>query len=353
MEGEAYNFIVVWSVALASLLYSHNVGMFIAQGTARFLALFPVIFLFFYLPLNLHTMFLCGPTFFIMSWLGSFKVILYAFGQGPLSSHPPVPLSQFVSTACLPIKIKNNQENPSHEFTKNHQISPKDYAPRIFLLLVTVKAYGYRENLHPLVATSIYAYYIFFSLELLLGVAAFLARILVRGELEPQFDEPHYATSVQDFWGKRWNLMVSSILRPTVYFPAREIFRYLLPAKWVAMPAVFATFLVSGIMHEMIFYYLGRLSPTWEVTWFFIVQGVWVGTEIVLKKTIGRHFQPPTIVSRTLTLTFVMITSFWLFFPPFMRLDPFARGCREVMAFAGLFKHGHLISPDEYSCPYF
>lgn len=353
MEGEAHNFIFVWSVALASLLYSHNVGMFISPGTTRFLSLFPVIFLFFYLPLSLHTMFLCGPTFFVLSWLGSFKLILYAFGQGPLSSHPPLPLSQFMSTACLPIKIKKNQLYSSQDFTKKPQRSPKDYAFRVLLLLVAVKANGYRENLHPLFATSIYAYYIFFSLELLLAVAAFFARILVGAELEPQFDQPHHATSVQDFWGKRWNLMVSSILRPTVYFPARQIFGHLLPAGWLAIPAVFSTFLVSGIMHEMIFYYLGRLTPTWEVTWFFVIQGIWVGTEIVLKKQIGQKFEPPTIVSKILTLAFVMITSFWLFFPPFMRLNPFGRGCREVLAFGGFFKHGQLISPDEYSCPYF
>ncbi|KAI3718637.1 hypothetical protein L6452_19516 [Arctium lappa] len=350
MEGESYNFILDWSLALASLLYCHSVGIFIAQGTTRFLVLFPVIFLFLYLPLNLHTMFLCGLTFFFMSWLGSFKLILYAFGEGPLSSYPPLPLSHFISTACLPIKIITNQQNPSHQTTKK---SPKEYAIRVFLLLITIMAHSYKDNFHPLLTTSIYAYYIFFSLELLLAVAASLARTLVGAELEPQFDEPHHATSVQDFWGKRWNLMVSSILRPTVYHPARAIFSHLVPARWVSVPAVFTTFLVSGIMHEMIFYYLGRFTPTWEVTLFFVIHGVWVGTEIVLKKTMSQQFEPPAVVSRLLTLGFVIITSFWLFFPPFLRLNPFARGCREMMAFVGGFRHWHLISPDEYSCPYF
>ncbi|KAI3765322.1 hypothetical protein L2E82_15352 [Cichorium intybus] len=353
MEGEFYNFVLDWSLAVASLFYCHSIGMFIEQGTTRFVALFPVMFLFLYLPLNLHTMFFCGPTFFFISWLGSFKLILYAFGQGPLSSHPPLSLSHFIPTACLPIKIKRNQENPSDEITNKPQRSPKDYAPRIFILLISIKAYDYKSKLHPLLTTSIYAYYIFFWLELLLAVVASLARTLVGAELEPQFDDPHHATSVQDFWGKRWNLMVSSILRPTVYHPTRAIFSRVVPVRWVSVPAVFTTFLVSGIMHEVIFYYLGRLTPTWEVTWFFVIQGVWVGTEIVLKKTIGRQFELLPVVSRALTLMFVIITSFWLFFPPFLRLNPFARGCREAKAFAGFFKHGHLISPDQYSCTYF
>uniref|UniRef100_A0A2N9ISK3 Uncharacterized protein n=1 Tax=Fagus sylvatica TaxID=28930 RepID=A0A2N9ISK3_FAGSY len=34
-----------------------------------------------------------------------------------------------------------------------------------------------------------------------------LGLALVGVELEPQFDEPYLATSLQDFWGRRWNLM--------------------------------------------------------------------------------------------------------------------------------------------------
>lgn len=348
MEGEVHNLILDWSIALASLLYCHGVGRFIAQGTTRFFALFPVICLFLCLPLNLHSMFFCGLTSFFISWLGSFKLILFAFGKGPLSSDPPLPLSHFIFTACLPIKIIPNQEKPSA--VKNKK-SPRDYAPRILLFIVTLKAYSYRERIHPLLATCLYAYYLFFMLELLLALTASLARTVVGVELEPQFDEPHHATSVQNFWGKRWNLMVSSILRPTVYHPARAVFIHLVPQRWVSVPAVFATFLVSGIVHELIFYHLGRLAPTWEFTCFFVIQGVCVGIEIVIKKTMGQRFQPPPVVARTLTLSFVMLTSFWLFFPPFLQIDPYSRSCREIMAFLGFLKSGQMRSPTEYACP--
>ncbi|KAK1428068.1 hypothetical protein QVD17_16895 [Tagetes erecta] len=350
MEGEAYNFILDWSIAVISLLYSYTIGMFMAQGTTRLLSLFPIILLFLYLPLNLHTMFFGGPTFFFMSWLGTFKLMLYAFGQGPLSSYPTLPISHFITIACLPIKIITKHETPSPQIKKR---SAKDYASRVFLFLITLKANGYKEKMHPLLTTSIYAYYIFFGLELLLALAAYFARNLLGAELEPQFDHPHHATSVQNFWGKRWNLMVSSILRPSVYHPARVVFSHVVQKKWVSVPAVFTTFLVSGIMHEIIFYYLGRLNPTWEVTWFFVVQGVWVGTEIVIKKTTGQRFKPPPVVTRPLTLAFVVSTSFWLFFPPFLRFYPFARGCKEFLSLIGFFKHGRLMSSDDYACPYF
>ncbi|PWA86927.1 hypothetical protein CTI12_AA135710 [Artemisia annua] len=348
-EGDVHNMMVDWTIAVASLLYCHGIGILVAEGTARFLAVFPVICLFVYLPFNLNTMFLCGPTTFFMSWLGSFKLILFAYGLGPLSSHPTLPLCHFILTACLPIKIIRNNEKQSHRTTMK---SPINYAPKVLLFIVTIKAFSYKDNLHPFVATCVYAYCLFFMLELLLAVTAYIARAMVGVELEPQFDEPHHATSVQNFWGKRWNLMVSSILRPTVYHPARSIFGHIIPERWVSVPAVFTTFLVSGVVHELIFYYLGRLTPTWEITWFFILQGVWTGMEIVVKKTMGHWFKPPTSVTRFYTLSFVMLTLFWLFFPPFLRIDPYTRSCKEAMAFVGFIKDGKLHNPSEYECPF-
>src|SRR5581483_5340068 len=123
------------------LVYSHGVGMFIAQGTTRFLLLSPVIFLFLYLPLNLTTITFAGPTSFFLSWLATFKLTLFAFSQGPLSSNPPLPLSHFIASCCLPIKI--TQKNPKETTRRSHI----DHAPEILLLFVVIKAYGYKDEL--------------------------------------------------------------------------------------------------------------------------------------------------------------------------------------------------------------
>ncbi|PWA36660.1 hypothetical protein CTI12_AA597720 [Artemisia annua] len=350
MGGEVYNLIVDLSIALASLVYSHSVGMLISKGTARFLALFPVICVFVCLPLNLKTIIFAGPISFLLSWLGSFKLILYAFGQGPLSTDPALTLYHFIFAACLPIKIIRNQENASHQIKKKSYI---DYAPKVILFILSIIGYGYKDYFHPLVTICFIAYSFVFMFVVSFNMIALLVGTILGVKLEPQFDEPHRATSVQNYWGKRWNLVVSDILRLIVYNPARAIFSYFFPERWVSVPAVMTTFLVSGIMHEMMFYHLGLYRPTWEVTWYFILQGLWIGMEIVIKKTLGKRLELPPILAWLITMTFLTLTTHWLFFPSFLRLDPLVTICKETMALIGFMKHGHLLSREEHACPFF
>lgn len=112
--------------------------------------------------------------------------------------------------------------------------------------------------------------------------------------------------------------MVSSILRSTVYEPTRIICARVLGRSWALIAGVLASFFVSAIMHELMFYYLGRVKPTWEVTWFFILHGFCVAVEIVFKKVINGRWRLPTVVSGILAVAFVVVTGFWLFFPPFL-----------------------------------
>ncbi|GMN36463.1 hypothetical protein TIFTF001_006037 [Ficus carica] len=96
---------------------------------------------------------------------------------------------------------------------------------------------------------------------------------------------PYFATSLQDFWGRRWNRMSSDILWQTVYDPTRESLAGVIgfgPAKGVAF---IMTLVVSRAMHELIFYYItcGR-KPTWEMAWFFVLHGLRIVMEAGLKR---------------------------------------------------------------------
>ncbi|KAK8644006.1 hypothetical protein V6N13_013282 [Hibiscus sabdariffa] len=130
------------------------------------------------------------------------------------------------------------------------------------------------------------------ELELILSLVAAPTGAFFGFQLEPQFHEPYLATSLHNFWGRRWNLM-----------------------------AVFVVFVVSGLMHELFFYYWTRVAPTWEVTWFFVLHGVALAVEVAVKKAALEEMSMyhHRAVYGPLALGFVATTTFWLLFPQLVR----------------------------------
>ncbi|KAL3625023.1 hypothetical protein CASFOL_031691 [Castilleja foliolosa] len=351
MEGEIKNLFLVWSTVLASLCYCHTISKLIPTGNnnnLKPLLISPIICLFLVLPQNLTSIHLGGTTSFFISWLANFKLILFAFNKGPLSSNPPIPLTKFIPLACFPIKL----QNPKSTISKRPSKSTLNYVIKIAFLAAVMRIYNYKDQIHPHIVLFFYCLHIYFMLEMGLALFAFVAKSLLRVELEPQFDEPYLATSLQDFWGRRWNMMVSNILKPTVYGPVKSLSARLISGQWAPIPAVLATFVVSGLMHELVFYNIGRLRPTGEVMGFFVIQGLSLSFEIVVKKVLDGKFMGPGFVSRPLTLVYVMYTSFWLFFPPFLRGKAEFKACTETLAFVEFVKTRRLVGPSDMSCPF-
>jgi len=145
--------------------------------------------------------------------------------------------------------------------------------------------------------------------------------------------------------------MVTNILRLTIYDPVRSVIKDRIPRRWAPIPAVLATFFVSGLMHELFFYYIGRLKPSGEAMMFFLIHGVALSVEIAIKKMFNGKFLVPRIISGPLTLAFIIFTSFWLFFPPFLRGNTELKLCNEYIAFFKFIRYGQLISPINITCP--
>ncbi|EEF34436.1 conserved hypothetical protein [Ricinus communis] len=317
MEGEISKFLKVWLLVFASLIYCYALGKNVPEGKSRFILLLPIICLFLYLPLNLSTIHLGGMTAFFIAWLANFKLLLFAFGKGPLSSNPSISLPSFLALSCLPIKIQDNpspksqlEQNPYPKISKQAKKSSLNYAIK----------------------------------EIVLAMVTAVVRTILRVELEPPFNDPYLSTSLQDFWGKRWNLMVSSILRSTIYEPTLTISARIIGRKWAPIPGVLASFLVSAVMHELMFYYLGRVRPTWEVTWFFILHGFCVVVEIAIKKALKGRWRLPELISGVLAVGFVVVTGFWLFFPQFLqqcRAD--VRAFEEYAALGPFLKNSYRV----------
>ncbi|XP_044474167.1 probable long-chain-alcohol O-fatty-acyltransferase 5 [Mangifera indica] len=347
MEEEIKNLTKVWLQAITSLTYCHLITSRIPKGFPRLISFLPIFYLFITLPLALSTFHLTGVTSFFLSWLANFKLLLFAFHQGPLSETNK--LQHFILVASLPIKItpnlppksKNNTNlsphipHPTHE---THQASNfLKLAIKIALLVMLLLVYDYRQYLLPYLVLVLYCCHVYLELEILLALGAIPAHIfgLV---IEPQFNEPYLATSLQDFWGRRWNLVVSSILRPTVYIPVRRISSCVIGKRWGRSLAVVATFVVSGLMHELIYYHVIRVPPTGEATQFFVLHGGCVAVEILVKEALADRWQLPPLVSRLCTVAFLAVTGIWLFLPQPLRSNMEEKGLGELLVLIDCIK---------------
>ncbi|PNY11633.1 hypothetical protein L195_g008244 [Trifolium pratense] len=100
--------------------------------------------------------------------------------------------------------------------------------------------------------------------------------------------------------------------------------------QWAPLPGIIATFLVSGLMHELLFFHVTRVTPTWEVTCFFVLHGVCVVVEVGLMKWLGHRWRVHWAISGLITVAIVVATAAWLFFPPLLRDGADQRSIEEL-----------------------
>jgi hypothetical protein len=155
------------------------------------------------------------------------------------------------------------------------------------LLAILIRVYDYSDHIHPSIVMLLYCSHIYLFFEIVLAMVGALARALLGVDLEPHFNEPsaiplHLTRRLLGQEVEPHGLMVADILRLTLYDAAARV----VGPKWGPLPAMFANFVVMGLMHELIFYYLGRARPTWEVTCFFLLHGLCLTAEVVLKNAV-------------------------------------------------------------------
>ncbi|KAK1406973.1 hypothetical protein QVD17_38583 [Tagetes erecta] len=366
MEAIAKSFIIYTSTTTASLTYCYYISSNIPKGIYRFISLIPIIFLFTILPLHCTFIFTTAITASFTTWLTNFKLIRFAFDLDHSPYHPSHSLIKFITLASLPIKWKPIHSTSIHSpirggvtatppsaqsavyskhkrpfglllkwpFGSNFQTFFQTtiwdwcgwrtpglklgFQALIFSVLVNI-VQNYKHdfhNIHPNLLLVIYCGLLFLIIDIAAATINAMLFIVTGLELEPSSNQPYLATSLQNFWG-RWNLMVTNTLRHTVYKPVRSV---LSGYKWAPLAGVIASFIVSGLMHELFVYQLSREKPTWEMTWFFVIHGMCVVVEMIVKRCLdGGCLRLPVIVTRLLTMVFVAVTGMWLFFPPLIK----------------------------------
>ncbi|XP_010545867.1 PREDICTED: probable long-chain-alcohol O-fatty-acyltransferase 1, partial [Tarenaya hassleriana] len=315
--------------AVISASYCYYISSKIqSRRVLRLVSLLPVCSLFLVLPLSFSSVHLCVFTTFSLSWLANSKLILFAFDQGPL--HPlPQNLLSFFCLCCLPIKPR---QHPSPDGSPPLLPKPRRsivLAIKFVTFSVLLNVYEHKNRLPWILVSGLHAMLIYLDLELGLLFVGSVVSTLLGCEIEPLFNEPYLATSLQDFWSRRWNLMVPATLRTTVHGPVNRATARLVGHDRGPFLGIVASFLVSGLMHELIFYYLTRTLPTWEVTWFFVLHGVCTAAEMAVKRRATWRVHKE--ISWLLAMGFTVVTGGWLFFPQLVRSHVLERFTSEAL----------------------
>lgn len=79
-------------------------------------------------------------------------------------------------------------------------------------------------------------------------------------------------------------------------------------------------------MPELIFFYLGRSKPTWDLTCFLLLHGVCLAVEIAVKKAVKGKRRLAELVSEMVAMGLVMVSGLWLFWRALIRCGADVRG---------------------------
>ncbi|KAI8978143.1 hypothetical protein BDB01DRAFT_837580 [Pilobolus umbonatus] len=150
---------------------------------------------------------------------------------------------------------------------------------------------------------------------------------------------PYFASGPRNFWGRRWNMYVTYFIHSQIFAfkpkaehkKSDDVKDQKKPVKQSNAVKGFLSYVISGVLHEIIVISALR-KVTFEITAFFIIQGIGAFIEINLKKKVGMKGEPIGIIRVfcvVLNLIF-MITTARLFTAPFLREEFFGYNSQSL-----------------------
>lgn len=270
----------------------------------------------------------------LLVWVANFKIIALALNRGSLT-HEDLSLSQFVFLYSLPITAQSNAKATkagaksnnriNHSAGTNAELAGK-WVLKAVLLIVIVYILSSKPKWLPVLLRELTeAFMLYWFLGVLMDGPAALMGWGMGMSISPHFDAPYLSASMSEFWSKRWNLTVGNTLRFLCYDPVHEgrLIASDKPykvSKLRSAAAICWTFVVSGLMHEFLIWYLEPRAATGEWLTFFVLQGPLLLAETSLKKVCRQHnLSLPRPVSIFLTLLIQLLLADRFFFPPSIR----------------------------------
>ena len=219
--------------------------------------------------------------------IGQFAVLLAAWKVASLICLPPGVWARFTPLRLLAYGLWAGMQ--PRQFLKGQGTAPGAPVPTVAGFLLNVLAGATLLWLVPRLLPAATPRAVRFAVALVgfgfLLIARFDFYALIFRAMgfavEKLWDCPVAATSLGDFWGRRWNRVVSGLLREVIFFPVAR--------RAGARVALFAVFAYSGLYHEIFSVLAG--SGYGGPTLYFLVQylGVAVENTRPARRLLGGH----------------------------------------------------------------
>lgn len=171
---------------------------------------------------------------------------------------------------------------------------------------------------------TLYGFIFYFALgmiiNLVFGFMGFIWNIHIRS-VYPGY--PFLPRSLHDFWSRRWNIYVKSILHRIAFVALPKLTGFHEKSNARIISAGVFAFLVSGLLHEFMYTVsMDRWSGGRNLL-FFLVHGMFVGIELVFQGVLKRKQIMPPFLGWIYTIAALYSTSH-LFCDPWIEADCFA-----------------------------
>jgi alginate O-acetyltransferase complex protein AlgI len=140
----------------------------------------------------------------------------------------------------------------------------------------------------------------------LLRISAGVWKIL-RFPTKPLFKSPYASASLEEFWGRRWNVAFSEMTSIAVFKPVA--------ASTSKITGILAAFIFSGVLHELAISVPVNNGYGFPLLYFFI-QGLAIIIENHIDKT-GSFLKQP-VIARIWTWSWIIVPLPFLFHPDFL-----------------------------------
>ncbi|KAJ7967780.1 acyl-CoA--sterol O-acyltransferase 1-like [Quillaja saponaria] len=184
-------------VLIVSLGYCYSLVTKIPKGGLRVISLLPIFYFFSILPWYFSSAILRGLSSFFVTWITSFKLLLFSFDRGPLliTNKRDSNFIDFIVIALFPFKIKGNLPDPN---SSGPSMGSKSVPRVLFVVIFPILLYLYKkeENYPPNILLILHSVSFISGFYLVWKYGGNLVQATGRYELVPLFNQPYLATSL-------------------------------------------------------------------------------------------------------------------------------------------------------------